>query len=148
MVVDTPYDFGTGNTNPETFPVEEFQQASVRAIEQMATTLSRYPGKLGNCTTCHADDTFTVPLQNSVLAPTFDTGPDIADPLDDHVVSPTAATCASCHDGATTRAHLQANGADFDTTQLEIDTGVVLEQCEICHGSGRAEDVSAVHPIN
>ena len=108
----------------------------------------RYPGKLGNCTTCHADDTFTVPLQNSVLAPTFDTGPDIADPLDDRVVSPTAATCASCHDGATTRAHMQANGADFDTTQLEIDTGVVLEQCEICHGSGRAEDVSAVHPIN
>ena len=45
---EVDYDFGTGNTNPETFPVEEFTRASERAIAKMATDLNRYPGKLGH----------------------------------------------------------------------------------------------------
>jgi len=45
---DAEFDFGSGNTNPETFPVEEFTKASQRAIAKMATALNTYPGKLGH----------------------------------------------------------------------------------------------------
>jgi OmcA/MtrC family decaheme c-type cytochrome len=108
----------------------------------------RFPGKLGNCATCHSGDSFTIPLGDDVLAPTLDTGADIMDPSDDRVISTTAAICSSCHDGTSSRAHMEANGGDFNTTQIAIDTGTVLEQCEICHGPGRVLDVSIVHPLN
>lgn len=41
------YDFGSGRSNPETFPVRALQEAAVRVIEQEAEALNDYPGKLG-----------------------------------------------------------------------------------------------------
>ena len=44
---DIQYDFGTGRSNPETFPVKKLQQAAVKVIERDADLLNDYPGKLG-----------------------------------------------------------------------------------------------------
>lgn len=42
------YDFAIGQTNPETFPVEEFKAAAVRAIESEHEMFNKYPGNLGH----------------------------------------------------------------------------------------------------
>lgn len=42
------YDFGTGNTNPETFPTEELVAAAARAIPKITDALNRYTGELGH----------------------------------------------------------------------------------------------------
>jgi len=42
------YDFAIGQTNPETFPVEAFKQAAVRAIENEHEMFNKYPGALGH----------------------------------------------------------------------------------------------------
>ena len=41
------YDFGSGRSNPETFPVEALQEAAVRVIAEEADLLNNYPGNLG-----------------------------------------------------------------------------------------------------
>ena len=107
----------------------------------------QYPGDLANCLGCHVEASYALPLGDDVLATTFDTGADPADPADDRVISPATAVCASCHDTNTARAHMTANGGSFDTTQQAIDSGAVLEQCQICHGSGRVEDVRLAHGL-
>jgi len=43
-----PFDFGTGNTNPEGFPTQALVEAAARAIPTVATDLNIYPGKLGH----------------------------------------------------------------------------------------------------
>lgn len=40
--------FATGNTNPETFPVDGFADAAQRVVRDMAVALNTYPGKLGH----------------------------------------------------------------------------------------------------
>lgn len=42
------YDFAVGQTNPETFPVESFKAAAVRAIEAEHEMFNKYPGALGH----------------------------------------------------------------------------------------------------
>lgn len=42
------YDFAVGQTNPETFPVEAFKAAAVRAIDNENEMLNKYPGALGH----------------------------------------------------------------------------------------------------
>lgn len=44
----TIYDFAVGQTNPETFPTEAFQEAAVRAIRNEHDALNRYPGGKGH----------------------------------------------------------------------------------------------------
>ncbi|MEE4147186.1 MAG: hypothetical protein V2I26_20445, partial [Halieaceae bacterium] len=107
-----------------------------------------YPGNLANCLTCHNDDGYTLPLSDGVLGTTIDTGDDHESPVDDTVITPTAAACSSCHDGKEAAAHMVANGGSFDTSQEAIDSGEVVEQCSVCHGSGRSADVSVVHGIS
>ena len=106
-----------------------------------------YPGDLSNCTACHTkeEDTFTLPLADSVLGTTVDTGEDRADPADDIVTTPETAVCASCHDNSKAISHMTSNGGNFATTQEAIDSGEVVEDCSVCHGEGRTADVSKVH---
>jgi len=106
-----------------------------------------YPNNVGNCLTCHDNDSFTLPLSDEVLATTVSTGIDIHDPSDDVVVSPTAAVCSSCHDKNTAIAHMEVNGGNFSTSQADVDSGVVLEQCSVCHGKGRTYAVELMHPV-
>ncbi len=42
------YDFAIGQTNPETFPVEEFKQAAIRAIDAEHDQFNQYPGNKGH----------------------------------------------------------------------------------------------------
>jgi 2-aminoadipate transaminase len=42
------YDFAVGQTNPDTFPVEEFKQAAIRAIDNEHDAFNRYPGNKGH----------------------------------------------------------------------------------------------------
>ncbi len=42
------YDFAVGQTNPETFPVEAFKQAAIRAIDAEHDAFNRYPGNKGH----------------------------------------------------------------------------------------------------
>ncbi len=108
----------------------------------------QFPGDLGNCTTCHTDDGFTLPLASGALGTTVDTGKDHQDPADDTVVSPIAAACSSCHDEADGLAHMTAQGASFSTTQEALDSGEVVEQCSVCHGSGKDFDVAIKHNVH
>ncbi|GAB5452515.1 MAG: decaheme c-type cytochrome MtrF [Halioglobus sp.] len=104
-----------------------------------------YPGDLSNCTACHTDSGFTLPLPDGVLGTTIDTGADRADPSDDIVVTPTTAVCASCHDTQIAISHMTSNGGSFSTSQDAIENAEVIEECSVCHGAGRVSDVSVVH---
>jgi OmcA/MtrC family decaheme c-type cytochrome len=106
-----------------------------------------FPGQLNNCLTCHTEDSYTVPLVPDVLGTTVDTGDDHQSPVDDTVITPTAAVCSSCHDSSSAQQHMEQNGASFATSQAAIDDGEVLEQCATCHGVGRTYDVQAVHRV-
>jgi 2-aminoadipate transaminase len=44
----SPYDFATGNTNPEAFPEQALSEAAQAAIPEIARDLNIYPGKLGH----------------------------------------------------------------------------------------------------
>jgi 2-aminoadipate transaminase len=47
--MSTPnYDFGSGRADPDTFPVAALKAAALRAIEEEAVALTRYPGALGH----------------------------------------------------------------------------------------------------
>lgn len=106
-----------------------------------------YPGNLANCTACHTDDGFALPLATGVLGVSVATGSDRNDPADDTVATPIAQVCSSCHDGNTALAHMLTNGASFSTTQAAIDTGAQVEACAVCHASGRDADVARVHNL-
>ncbi len=98
------------------------------------TDAVHYPGDLANCTACHTDDGYRLPLADGVLGTTIDTGNDIASRLDDTVVTPQAAVCSSCHDSAISKAHMETTGgASFSTTQFAIDNQDVVETCSVCH---------------
>ena len=98
---------------------------------------ARFPGKAQNCETCHLPGTYVLPMKPTVLGSTIDTGPDPVSPADDLNITPTAATCSSCHDGMLAKTHMMQNGASFDTYQSQIDNGTFIETCAMCHGPGR-----------
>lgn len=110
----------------------------------------RYPGDLKDCTACHLEDTYLVPLGDDVLATTMDTGDaagDLDDPTVDGNISPASAVCASCHDSALAQTHMEQNGGLFDSTQAAI-TAAASETCAICHGDGKTADVKTAHEIS
>jgi OmcA/MtrC family decaheme c-type cytochrome len=107
-----------------------------------------YPGRLSNCVACHGDSGFELPLADTVLGTTIDTGADRENPGDDLVVTPATAVCSSCHDGEVAAAHMETNGGNFSTSQSAIDDGTVIEECAVCHGSGRDHDVAELHQLD
>jgi len=121
-----------------------------------------FPGKLNNCTVCHIGTSYQLtgiwapPTANGILGTTTTTdpaantttGPAASDAADDLRISPTAAVCSSCHDGALAKAHMQDpfNGANFSATQATINA-TVTENCTFCHGDGKVLNVKSVHGI-
>lgn len=105
----------------------------------------QYPGNLANCTSCHTDEGFQLPLASGVLATSVHTGSDTMDPSDDTVVTAATSVCSSCHDGAEAKAHMVLQGGNFATSQSAIDSGAVIETCSTCHGAGRSEDAWETH---
>ncbi len=74
------------------------------------------------------------------------------------VMSPTVTVCAACHDTSLARSHMEANGGSyyrarspdvFGGTWPPTTTGTApvnkIEQCFICHASGKLADIKAVH---
>lgn len=106
-----------------------------------------FPAEVGDCALCHSVGSYTLPLAEGVLATTVGTL-NIADPTDDIVTSPTTAVCSSCHDTDLAKGHMESNGGSFSTTQSDIDNGIVLEQCQFCHGPGAPQDIAEMHPIS
>jgi OmcA/MtrC family decaheme c-type cytochrome len=107
-----------------------------------------YPGDLSNCTACHGNSGYELPLASTVLGTTIDTGNDRENPHDDLVITPASAACSSCHDSATARAHMEGEGGNFSTTQSAIDNGEVVETCDVCHAEGRSHDVAELHGLD
>lgn len=107
-----------------------------------------FPGALNNCLSCHIDGTYTLPMPSQVLASTTDTGADVQDPGDDTVTTRGSAVCSSCHDGASSKSHMLSNGGSFSTSQADIDNGLVVEQCQVCHAEGRVYSVSSSHGLD
>jgi len=121
-----------------------------------------FPGKLNSCTVCHVGTSYQLtgtwapPTANGILGTTTTTdpaantttGPAASDAADDLRISPTAAVCSSCHDGALAKAHMQDpfNGANFSATQATINA-TVTENCTFCHGDGKVLNVKSVHGI-
>jgi len=108
----------------------------------------QFPGDLSNCAACHDGDSYTLPLPDGVLGTTIDTGANLESPVDDTVISPIASVCSSCHDEDDAVAHMKAMGGSFDTTQKALDDGDVVEQCDVCHGSGKDFDVAIKHNVH
>jgi OmcA/MtrC family decaheme c-type cytochrome len=106
-----------------------------------------FPGDLSDCTACHGDSGFQLPLDSSVLGTTIDTGEDHFSPVDDVLISPQSSACYACHENDTAKAHMEQNGGDFSTSQAALDSGEVTETCEVCHGSDRSADVELVHGL-
>lgn len=79
-----------------------------------------FPGELSDCTTCHEDEAYWLPLADDMLASTIDSGSDAADPSDDLNITQNAAVCSSCHDGAKAMAHMLDNGSAFDALDENI----------------------------
>jgi len=102
----------------------------------------RYPSNRANCTMCHVDDSYTLPLASGLL-PSFDevrtcTEDPAADadslcampsfvPIQTFVTRPTAAACTGCHDAPDVVAHAQL-----------MTTATGIESCATCHGPGAA----------
>ncbi|OGA19600.1 MAG: hypothetical protein A3I63_06565 [Betaproteobacteria bacterium RIFCSPLOWO2_02_FULL_66_14] len=111
-----------------------------------------FPGKLNNCTACHAGTSYQLtglwdlPTASGVLGTTTNTGASATDAADNLRISPAAAVCSSCHDGAVAKLHMEANGAIFSATQATLGS-TVLEICSLCHGAGRTFDVKTVHGV-
>jgi OmcA/MtrC family decaheme c-type cytochrome len=109
----------------------------------------RFPRRLSDCSGCHVDGTFELPVAAGLLPSVLQVRTCLEDPVADAnafcdgvnwvaaeqiPIQPTAAVCTSCHDAPFVQAH-----ADVMTT----DAGD--ESCATCHGPGAILDVSVVH---
>ncbi len=66
------------------------------------------------------------------------------------VNSPITSACSSCHDSQSALAHMTNNGGVFyapRNTVINPSTGKFnqVEQCLVCHGTGRTADIRTVH---
>ena len=146
--------------------VTPFKDARNRSGTQTLLDLRRmdFPGMLNNCETCHAAGTYSsVPLNTLPSTyETIDTAYDAAITAGtqtsalalgalkttsanatDHVVTPFAAACGSCHDSVGAQAHFKTQGGLINVNRSSvIGSG---EACALCHGTGRSEDVAVVH---
>lgn len=120
-----------------------------------------YPQDVGNCKACHLEGTYfpTVTQGRSV---TINTAEDRSDWRDDVAITPTAAACWSCHQGAPeqianlTRLHIMQTGGylpsatDASITKDDLESQAIstyLETCGVCHGPGGIADVDVMHGL-
>jgi OmcA/MtrC family decaheme c-type cytochrome len=86
----------------------------------------RFPGDRRDCTTCHATNTYQLPLDEDLLP--------VQTPRDFYTPQqPTAASCLGCHDTRSAAAHAFVNTAPFG------------EACASCHGPNAEFAVDKVH---
>jgi OmcA/MtrC family decaheme c-type cytochrome len=128
-----------------------------------------FPAETNNCTLCHKDGTYDLPLADGVLPTTVRTT-GVANGLDanpaavtaaragtalpnatDWVNTPTASSCFYCHTSDSAYAHMVLSGAQLShplTSANAYTNRSVLgsvEACVTCHGAGKSVDVTVVH---
>ncbi|MCG5525014.1 OmcA/MtrC family decaheme c-type cytochrome [Ectothiorhodospira haloalkaliphila] len=125
---------------------------------------AHFPGSVGNCNTCHVEDSYQLPLQAGVIGSsirTFDWdnanftnagigqfGADnnVTDIHQHERFSPIASVCTSCHtDEAWLRDHILQRGGSVTATLDNPDP--MQEGCANCHGPGGEADISRVHDV-
>jgi OmcA/MtrC family decaheme c-type cytochrome len=109
----------------------------------------RYPRALTDCSGCHLDGTFELPLADGLLPSLVQERTCLENPITDidlfcdgtdwvstvdHLIAPETAVCTSCHDAPFTVAHAEV---------MTSEGGV--ESCATCHGPGSDLDVTVVH---
>jgi OmcA/MtrC family decaheme c-type cytochrome len=132
-----------------------------------------FPGKLNNCETCHVTATGATASYNTIpagsLVSTYESidaayaaavAGSTATPTDakrslgtanltDNVTTPFTASCVSCHDGSTAKAHMSINGGSLSVTRAAAQPSPRpledVESCAVCHGPGREFDTAKVH---
>lgn len=151
--------------------VTPFMDARLRGTTLTLLDFRRmaFPGKLKNCETCHVSGTAAATTFNTVpantLASTYETIDAAYDAAitagtatvalaktalglktanaTDHVTTPFAAACVSCHDSTAAKAHFTLNGGQLQVSRsLLVLTG---EACNVCHGAGAQLDTAKVH---
>jgi OmcA/MtrC family decaheme c-type cytochrome len=96
----------------------------------------QFPGDLADCESCHAEETYQLPLPLQ-RAP-------LRDASSTEYTTPVAAACAACHDTTLAQSHMEsAGGAVFNGDFATASTAV--ESCEVCHRSGASADIDLVH---
>jgi OmcA/MtrC family decaheme c-type cytochrome len=130
-----------------------------------------YPRPVNDCSACHMDGTYNLPL-GDVLGTTTTANatrisggyvPGVAaamDPTDDNKISPEAAACVSCHDSALAMDHMSVRGESsisFGNSFLlnpdpntDPDTQAMIdmappENCAFCHGPSGFAPVGPAH---
>jgi OmcA/MtrC family decaheme c-type cytochrome len=147
--------------------VTPFNDARNRTGTQTLLDFKRmdFPGVLKNCETCHIAGTYAN-VSQFALASTFEhintayaTTKTQVNALasisattandTDVVTSPFAAACVSCHDSAAAQGHVATQGGLIKGTRAAFAAKIATpgqgEACAICHGAGRAEDITVKH---
>jgi OmcA/MtrC family decaheme c-type cytochrome len=60
------------------------------------------------------------------------------------VTSPTTTACMACHDSSLAISHMEVNGGSFYAAR-STNPQATVEQCFICHASGRVAGITQVH---
>ena len=100
----------------------------------------RFPGNLADCTKCHSNDSYTLPIADGApVLPTRRTSitgatPGTAVEVAAGALPPITDACISCHDDEAAVAHAETNV-----------TSSGAEACGVCHGEGSIAAVSEVH---
>ena len=124
-----------------------------------------FPGKLNNCETCHIGGTYSsvplnaLPATYETIDAAYDAGIAAGTATTvmaknalstttangtDHVTTPFAGACVSCHDSSATKSHIKLQGGQIQVNRNT--TGLVAsESCVTCHGPGRNDDPAIVH---
>ncbi|MFP4682559.1 MAG: OmcA/MtrC family decaheme c-type cytochrome [Ectothiorhodospira sp.] len=125
---------------------------------------AHFPGSVGNCRTCHVEESYELPLEEGVIGSTrrsFDwdfgdftnagTAQFGADNtlynLEQHEkFSPITSVCTSCHtDESWREEHILQRGGSLQAHIDDLDP--MGEGCMDCHGPGGEADISRVHDI-
>ncbi len=91
----------------------------------------RFPGDRRQCTICHFEGTYGVPVADEALPTVIDNTITVTQIL------PERAACTSCHDHPLSNIH----------AILMSDTENGVESCAVCHGQGRARAVQTIHNL-
>ena len=115
-----------------------------------------FPGDASNCSKCHEDTSYLPDeIPDGALMSTVKTGEPTnrAEALavrasvpnaNDRTNPPVSAACNGCHNGDIVNAHMDANGAMLWAYRSDQEASG-LEQCNLCHASGKLADVAVVH---
>ena len=96
-----------------------------------------FPGRLSDCTTCHLEGTYELPLPSTNM-PSVVNIAGVTVPQDFAIQGAEAAACTGCHDGDATLLHASLNSVVMDEFEA-------AESCSVCHDEGSIADVSEVH---